>query len=256
VNGGEALNDLRIVGLSMSPRRNANTRRMIQEALQASIRFGEQADMPVQVETIELAGKRILPCAHCDACSKTQSLCVLEDDWLEAVRRISDPPPNGLIIGSPVYFLHGNALGRAFLERCTSLLKRNWNPSFPFHPPDFSATACGAVAVGSSRHSGIEHTLSDTLDWFLVMGGVVVGGWNLGAGGWTRGESTTRAVEGDLLGLAAARLLGRKIAKTAILLAHGVDSVGHAFPQISSKDVVKLNAERALEAEDRSDRHP
>ncbi len=234
---------LRIVGLVTSARPRANTEYMVQEALQASERLGLDAGLTIQTEVLSLAGKRILPCNHCDACSRNRTYCVLDDDWLAAVRKLVDPPPDGLIVGSPVFFMHGNALGRAFMERCTCLLKRKWDPGFPYAPPDLSTTVAGAVAVGTGRHSGIEHTLSDILDWFLVMGAVVVGGWNLGAGGWTRGDSGREAVKGDRLGLAAARKVGQRVARTAILLSHGKESVSSALPAVSLEEIVHLNSE-------------
>lgn len=223
---------LKIVGLSTSPRSEANTEYMVLEALSASKSFGVQVGCSVETELISLAKKTILPCRHCDSCIRQKSYCVIKDDWLSIIDRLINPAPDGLIVGSPVYFFHINSLGRAFMERCTCLLKKRWDQEFPHNPPDFSRAAGGAIAVGTGRNSGIEHTMSDILDWLLMMGFVVVGGLNIGGGGWTQEDTRISAINKDLLGLEAARLVGQKVAKTALLLKQGAASFGKELPII------------------------
>jgi multimeric flavodoxin WrbA len=62
--------------------------------------------------------------------------CVLDDDWLEFVKPLVDPVPNGIILASPVYFSDVNAEMRAFMERFTSLMKPFWFNHLPFKTPD------------------------------------------------------------------------------------------------------------------------
>jgi len=226
---------LRFVGLSMSPRSCANTEAMLQVALRAAVSYAESLGLKARLELVSLAGRRVEHCQHCDACVKTGSYCVLQDDWLELVHRLIDPIPDGLVVGSPVYFFHVTSLGRAFMERFTSLLKAKWEESFPHDPPDFSGSAAGAVAVGTGRNSGIEHTLSDILDWLLLLDFVVVGGANIGAGGWTRGEISVDAVMQDSTGLEAAKEVGEKVARAAAMLRHGKRALGSALNPIGWK---------------------
>ncbi len=216
---------LRFVGISSSPRREANTHLLVEEALRAAERFANKVGLSAEVELVSLGGKRILPCINCDQCIKQRSYCVLKDDWLELARPLFDPVPNGVVFGSPVYFFHQNSLGRAYMERFTSLLKRLWDPGFPHDPPDWSATAAGALAVGYDRHGGVEMTLDSILHWFLVLGFVTVGGFYIGGAAWTHMDPSLDAVRKDKVGLAAARLVGRRVAKTAALLAAGRESL-------------------------------
>jgi len=181
-----------------------------------------------ETELVSLGGKRILPCLNCDQCIKQGSFCVLKDDWLELARPLFDPVPNGVVFGSPVYFFHQNSLGRAYMERFTSLLKKLWTPEFPHDPPDWSTTAAGALAVGYDRHGGVEMTLDSILHWFLVLGFVTVGGFYIGGAAWTHMDAGLQAVKKDRLGLAAARLVGRRVAKTALLLAAGGEALAEA----------------------------
>ena len=133
-------------------------------------------------------------------------------------------------MGSPVYFFDVAAQLRAFMERCTSLMKAYWHTGHPHPPPDWSRTAAGALAIGSHRHGGQEHTCGTIINWFLTCGFVVVGSHSLregpagyiGGSAW-QGAGDGHGVEGDRWGLEAARIVGQKVAKTALLLNAGAE---------------------------------
>ncbi len=224
--------DVRIVGISSSPR-HANTEILVKEALAAaSAKYG------VRTELVSFKGKQINGCLDCRACIRRrmptiQEQCVQKDDWRELVTHLLDPVPNGIIIGSPVYFFNVNAQLRAFMERCTSLAKPYWNPEIPHRAPDWSRTAAGAIAIGYHRNGGEEHAISSILQWCLVNGMVVVGSHDpvdgplgyIGGAAWQDvvGKKAVDAVCEDEWGLRCARVVGEKVAHTAILLASGVE---------------------------------
>ena len=220
--------DIRIVGISSSPR-HANTEILVKEALSAA-----EKTYGVKTELLSFKGKHINGCLDCRACvrrrmPRIQDQCVQKDDWAGLITPLVDPVPNGVIIGSPVYFFNVNATLRAFMERCTSLAKPYWNPEMPHRPPDWSRTAAGAVSVGYHRHGGEEHAISTILHWFLVNGFVVVGSHDqnggplgyIGGAAWqdVEGSKALDAVAQDEWGLRCARAVGEKVAATAILLA-------------------------------------
>ncbi len=212
---------LRFVGICASPRKKANTQILVEAALDAAAQAAHSMSFSSKVELVLLAQRQISPCLGCDACATLRSPCVIRDDWHEAVRPLIDPIPDGVIFGSPVYFFNQNALGRAYMERCTSLLKKLWDPEFPTPLPDWSATAAGAVAVGFDRNGGVEFALTSILQWFLTMGFVTVGGFYIGGAGWTQLHPSRNAVLQDEHGMEAARLVGRRVAKAAALLHSG-----------------------------------
>ncbi len=232
---------IRIVGICSSPRR-ANTEIMLREALKAA----KEAYPEISTEIVTLKAKVIKPCYDCKACERRHSMsladqCVLEDDWAEVVRPLVDPVPNGVIMASPVYFSDVNAHMRAFMERCTSLVKPFWFPSIPFPAPDFSRTAAGALAVGFHRHGGQETAILTQLRFCAILGMVVVGSVDpdhgpigyYGGAGWedVTGSASREAVKKDAWGLFSARVVGRKVARTAIMLAKApeVHAVSEAF---------------------------
>lgn len=212
---------LRIVGITTSPRSEANTEALIERALEGAAEFSSALDYEIDDTLVSFAGKQILPCRNCDACVKKGSYCVLDDDWLDLIGHLIDPIPDGIVFGSPVYFFNQNSMARAFMERCTSLLKKIWHEDFPHPPPDFSTTAAGAVGVGSDRHGGVEQTISTIIHWLLTMGFNTVGGFYIGGAGWTKESAETDAISQDSLGLKSAELVGKKVAKSALLLKEG-----------------------------------
>ena len=217
---------LRIVGICASPRKKANTSILLDASLDGARNAAVSLGFESQIEKVELAAKKISPCLGCDQCAAQRRPCILQDDWHAMVRPLVDPVPDGVIFGSPVYFFNQNALGRAYMERCTSLVKALWDPETDVPLPDWSTTAAGAVAVGFDRHGGVEFTLNSILQWFLVMGFATVGGFYLGGAAWTGFRSERDAVQRDEHGLGAARLVGRRVARTAALLKEGKTALG------------------------------
>jgi len=211
---------VRIVGISSSPR-HGNTEYLVKTALDAACEIN--GDIVTEFESF--VHKRIEPCTDCRVCVKTLRYCPKEDDWLELVKPLITPEPNGIIIGSPVYFFDVNSMLRAFFERCTCLVKQKWYSDFPYSPPDWSATVGGAIAVGFDRNGGVEAALTSILRWYLINGMLCVGGLYIGAAGWQGLQDRLDAVSNDDIGLAAAKELGRRVAVAACRLKAGVSAL-------------------------------
>ncbi|RKX41991.1 MAG: hypothetical protein DRP33_04470 [Thermotogae bacterium] len=207
---------LKFIGYSTSPRKS-NTLNFVQVALEAAKRFANEFGVEADTQAISFSKKKVYPCYNCDMCIKRKTLCVLKDDWLELVEPLLEEP-NGLIIASPVYFFSTNSIARAFMERFTCLEKKIWDPSFPYEPPDFSKTVAAAMAVGFDRNGGVEHTVSNIIDWLLVTGFTTVGGFYIGGMGWTMEQDGTSKVLEDERGVKSAKLCGYKVAKVALLM--------------------------------------
>lgn len=217
------MDKLRYVGISSSPR-HANTEILVKRTLDAAKAETQERGYEAQTVLVSLGGKKIQPCINCDGCVRKLSYCILKDDWLEAVNNVIDPVPNGLVLGSPVYFFNVNSAMRAFMERWTSLVKGIWHPEFPHPVPDWSRTAAGAVTVGYDRNGGQEMALSTMLHFLLLNKFATVApgheGGYIGAAGWQMGidGADKKAIKQDDEGLKQADILGRRIAHTAILL--------------------------------------
>ncbi len=211
---------IRIVGISASPRK-ANTAILVKEALKSA----ESLPLEVETEFVSLAGKKVGPCIDCKGCVRKKSYCIIEDDWLDLVKPLIDPVPDGLIIGAPVYFYSTPSILRAFFERCTSLMKAKWEEGFPYPPPDWTKTSAGALAIGFDRHGGQENTMTNILHWLILNGFVAVGGDYIGGGAWQHFIDARDSVLKDEVGLKAARLVGARVGLTAQMLNSGKGSI-------------------------------
>jgi len=234
---------VRVVGISSSPRRG-NTEHILREALNAA----EQAYPEIVTEFYTFKGKDIRYCCDCKACERRNEeaahlQCVLDDDWLEFVRPLVDPVPNGIILAAPVYFSDVNAEMRAFMERFTALMKPYWFPALPFASPDFSRTAGGALTVGFHRNGGQETAILSMLRFFLITGMLAVGSFcpeqgpigYYGGVGWedATGHASRRGVMEDKWGMYSARVVGRKVAYTALMLAASPQIPAVGEPMVS-----------------------
>lgn len=217
---------LKFVGVSSSSR-NANTNILVNEVLASTKKYASEHGFEVETELVTLAGKKIMPCMNCNGCVRKESYCILKDDWLDSVRPLIDPVPNGVVFGSPLYFYSINSQMRAYMERTTCLFNGLWHKNYPVPVPDWSRTAAGAVTVGYDRNGGQEMALTNIMQFFLINGFVGVGGGNgggyMGAAGWQMNEdgNSKDAVKRDATALRICKQLGENISRTGILLATG-----------------------------------
>ena len=92
------------------------------------------------------------------------------------------------------------------------------------------------MSVGFHRHGGQEMAVNTILQWLLICGFVVVGSSDLkhgpvgyfGGEAWqdAAGVSSKDSVLRDDWGLLSARIVGERVAETALRLANGKKAIG------------------------------
>jgi multimeric flavodoxin WrbA len=162
---------MKIIAISGSPRTGGNTETLLKVALEELGRQG------IDTELISLAGKSILPCTACMACSK-EIRCILKDDFDPIFRKMLDS--DGFIIGSPVYFGSATPETMALLDRAGYVSRHNGNL--------FGRKVGGPVAV--ARRIGQNFTFAQLLMWFMINGMIVPGSsyWNIAFGSREKGD--------------------------------------------------------------------
>jgi multimeric flavodoxin WrbA len=106
---------MRILGIVGSMRKNGNTYKVVQSALEGV----READPEASCEIVNISDFRIEPCRGCyDQCSSQPYHCVLEDDFAALCEKMLRA--DGLILGSPKYFPVPATL-TAFMERLVCL---------------------------------------------------------------------------------------------------------------------------------------
>ncbi|MCX6694900.1 MAG: flavodoxin family protein [Candidatus Altiarchaeota archaeon] len=148
---------MRVVGVSGSHRRDANTRIMVERVLEACKKAG------LETELITLADRKIGYCTNCDYC-KTNYGCSIKDDVWSILTAMEKA--DAIVIGSPTYFGGISGRLRSLFDR-TLPLRRNGMK--------LSAKIGAALATGGSRNGGQEYVISDIHRWMLIQEMTVVG---------------------------------------------------------------------------------
>ena len=137
---------IKVVAVCGSPRKKS-----MYTALQTALDAAKATGNDVEVELIELRGRKINCCIHCNKCLRDGSdrCSIFNDDMTELYDKIYDA--DAIILGSPVYYMNMTAQMATFIGRFRTAFMRSVND------PEFFNNKVGAVmAVGGARHGGQE----------------------------------------------------------------------------------------------------
>lgn len=190
---------MRVLGIVCSPRKGGNTEILVREALEAARQAG------AETEIILVTDKNIAPCDGCDACIKT-SVCKIKDDMQPIYEELEKA--DGIIFGTPSYFINVSAQAKAIMDRTYALL--------------FTRKLRGKVAavIVAARRVGVGQIFSIMYSFFNVHRMVIAGG---GAGyGIEKGDVR----EGPGMGYGSkavdeARSVGKSVIRLATQLERG-----------------------------------
>jgi len=189
---------VRIVGVSCSPRKGKTTATAVKVALDAA----KGADNRIRTELLDLGGLKIT--------GWVDGAKPIKDDFDNLfLPKLRDPVPDGLIIGSPVYFRAMSALCKAFIERLAVLRK-----------PELllADIPVGVLAVGVYRNGGQELVIEQIQSAMLCHEVFVVGGKPGAHQGATLWNAYKDDITKDEFGIATAKQLGIRVAEAALRL--------------------------------------
>ncbi len=196
-------NNMKILGLSFSPRKNKTT----WQSMEACMAAAAEVSGDVKTQLIDMGEKEILPCIACSGCREGVT-CTRHDDLYEMLDVIGDPEVKGMIIGTPVYFAGMSAQAKAFIDRCILFRRNGWM---------FRDRVGGVLTVGAARNGGQEIVQQSLHAAMLCHDMIVVGDGektsHFGAALVSEGK---REIEHDAFGLKTARNLGRRVAEVAL----------------------------------------
>jgi multimeric flavodoxin WrbA len=194
--------EMKIVGISCSPRKGKSTKYALEVCLQAV------KEMVPDIETmlIELSEMKMNGCLACGKCMKVLE-CSQEDDFIKMIPILSDSELAGLVVATPVYFGSMTSQCKAFLDRCV-MFRRN---GFLLRNK-----VGGVIAVGGVRNGGQELAIQAVQAAMLVQDMVVVSeGRPTSHYGATLWSGHPDGIEKDTFGLETARNLGKRVAEVA-----------------------------------------
>ena len=182
---------MKVVGIVCSPRKEGNTEILMREALKAVEEEGGNTKLFL------MSDMNIQPCDACGACWES-GVCKIKDDMQQVYDALLDS--DGLIFGTPIYFVNVSAQAKAVIDRTYALLRKRQLRG---------KVAAGLVAV---RRVGAGMVLSQLYFWFTAMqmitaaGGI---GYGLAKGDVTKGTGGSPV----LTALEEARAVGRSVAQ-------------------------------------------
>jgi flavone/flavonol reductase len=102
---------MKVLALNGSYRKNGNTEILLKQALMGAESEG------AQVEILRLTDYKIGPCRGCGLCLFRENVCQVKDDDVSFIfSRVNQC--DGLILGSPCYFLELTAVIKQLIDRC------------------------------------------------------------------------------------------------------------------------------------------
>jgi multimeric flavodoxin WrbA len=180
---------MKVVAFNGSPRKDGNTSILIHYV------FRELEKERIETELVQLAGSEIRGCIACHKCfeNKDQQCAVKNDPLNEYIKKMMGA--DGIILGSPTYFIDVTAEMKALIDRSGFVSRANGG---------LYRNKVGAV-VTAFRRSGAMHTI-DSMNHFLLSQEIFIAGRAVGVGR-DKGE-----VEKDEEGIQMVKGLGQRMA--------------------------------------------
>lgn len=201
---------IRVLGICASPIQGGNTQAFLEKCLEAA-----EKDPEVDVQMVNLAGKEIGGCKHCNWCLVKQSqdvFCIQEDDMRHIYPLVADA--DALALATPVYIGRLSSYLAALMDRFRAFIYGKE------HKGKLTDKVAGALAVGWYRHAGLETALQTIVAGILTLGMIPVatphcpwGAAGLSSKGGTGqfDRSVRLGVLEDSWGVEAAQALGRRM---------------------------------------------
>ncbi len=159
---------MKVIAINGSPRKNGNTKQAIDIVIEELKKEG------IEVEIIQLVGKKIQHCMACHKCveAKDKKCHGHNDDLNEILGKCLEA--DGIILGSPTHFANVSSRLKALIDRCGFVSKVNG---------DLLQRKVGAAVV-AVRRQGACAVFSEINYFFLINQMIVPGSsyWNLGIG--------------------------------------------------------------------------
>ena len=186
----------KVLAINGSPRKDGNTAILIRTIL------AELETEGIQTETIQIGGKKVHGCMACMKCFENRDgKCIIDDDIVNTcIRKMREA--DGILFGSPVYFLDVTSEMKALIDRA----------GFVSYANDHIFSGKVGNAAVAVRRAGASRTADSMLHFFLANDMIIPGLPCIGIG---------RDI-GDVLkdeeGIAHAQKIGQTMARLVKIL--------------------------------------
>jgi multimeric flavodoxin WrbA len=148
-----------IIAVCGGLRKESNTNKLVKKVAEAS---------GYDCEIIELAGVDIKPCTGCGECIMNEGSCIIKDGMQPIYDKLMKA--DGLIIGSPTYYMDISGAIKCFIDRSMPIFYRNlgpeYNPNMPWlgKRPLAGKPAVTVTTVAGGGHERTRETLKIFVD--------------------------------------------------------------------------------------------
>jgi multimeric flavodoxin WrbA len=112
---GDNKNNMKILGIMGSPRRQSNTELLLDKALEGAREAG------AEVEKVLVSKLKISPCLEIYACRKDGN-CAIKDDMQSLYKELLEA--DHIVFASPIFFYGVTSQAKAIIDRCQALWVR------------------------------------------------------------------------------------------------------------------------------------
>jgi len=148
---------VKVLGISTSPRQNANSDLLLRQALAGAEAAG------AETEYIRLRALNIAPCIECNSCYK-QGTCIVEDDYQMLSSKMLEA--DRLIFATPIFFMTVCAQAKALIDRCQCLWAHKYVLKQPLITTSRDRRAM-VIAVGGTKSKKMFDSIRLTAKYFL-----------------------------------------------------------------------------------------
>jgi multimeric flavodoxin WrbA len=199
------MSEVKVLGISGSPRKGRNTEALLRAALEAA------AEARAATELLSLSELRILPCTGCNDCVKERRCPQDEEDDMAAVK-LKLIEADAVILAAPSYFGSVPGVMKSLMDRSRSLKMDGHK---------LRDKVASVLSLSGLRHGGQEQVAEALVRFALMHCMVVVGGCGdpLSSGYFglaaLQGDEGWRRAGDDALALENARGVGRRVVEVA-----------------------------------------
>lgn len=133
--------NIKVLGISTSPRNKGNTDLLLRRALAGAESAG------ANTEYVRLLDYKINPCIECNKCYKTGT-CSVKDDYQQLLKKIIEA--DRIIFATPIFFMTVCAQAKMLIDRCQCLWAHKYILKKELFTPVHDRRGM-VIAVGGSR---------------------------------------------------------------------------------------------------------
>ncbi len=148
---------VKVLGISTSPRQNANSDLLLRQALAGAESTG------AEIEYISLRDLNIAPCIECNSCY-IKGACSVDDDYQMLSSKMLES--DRLIFATPIFFMTVCAQAKALIDRCQCLWAHKYVLKQPLITTSRDRRAM-VIAVGGTKSTKMFESIRLTAKYFL-----------------------------------------------------------------------------------------